>query len=127
MPHPPGSCSGPSSAAPFEDKKHLGNCKAYESHTVGTFDHFTHLILPNVLYWNSSVTLAQILCRASRPWGRNNISYSWINTYMEANIGAEVSYPQGIKMMIANFPQLFGSYWGMLLQDWCIKRGWVLV
>jgi hypothetical protein len=30
-------------------------------------------------------------------------------------------------MMIANFPQLFGTYFGTLLQDWCIKRGWVLV
>jgi hypothetical protein len=90
-PHPPSTCPGPSTAGDPQAMKHGGNCAAYESHAVGTFDHFTHLILPNVLYWNNTITLAQILCRAARPWGQNNLSYSWLNTYYEANIGAEVA------------------------------------
>ena len=69
--------------------------------------------------------LGVMVRRMARPRD-TNISSQEIFKYWEANIAGAPLFPDGIKMLVGSFPQLFGTEQGRRLQAWCRKQGWVL-
>ena len=103
-------------------------------HCPGTLDDYHHLFLPNARLWaheNTTGVIAQKelgsrLCRLFNP-SATEVSGEGTLRYWEAVVGGAPLYPDGIKFVIGNFPELFGTPGGQQLRDWCISRGWVLI
>ena len=92
-------------------------------------DHHLHILLANVRTWNQTspaVGLAKVLARIIAPQA-NPITPQEIFQYWEANIVGAPLYPDGVRMLIGNFAELFGTPLGSQLQAWCKSRGWPLV
>jgi hypothetical protein len=70
--------------------------------------------------------LAALLCRMRRP-DAVPISSLQVFKYWEANIDAAVALPAGIKFLIASFVDLFGTPNGVMVQQWCVQSGFLLV
>ena len=105
------------------------DCAGWPDRTLGTMDHHLHILLANVRTWNQTspaVSLAKVLARVVAPEA-NPITPQQIFQYWEANIVGAPLYPDGVKMLIGNFAELFGTPLGSQLQAWCESRGWPLV
>ena len=74
----------------------------------GTLEHYNHLILASVRWWNQSIVdgLAPTFTRMYDPTSLNISSAEWFH-YWEADIAGTVSYPTGIKMVVGTFRSLF--------------------
>jgi len=123
--------------SPFGPLEH--NCSAFlwgPGH-LGTMDHFNHLLLINDVYWNATgsgpllSTIARIVAKPEAElngWGKGYPlrGMDFIH-YFEAMPAGELRYPQDVKFLIGKFPRLFGTVEGVELQQWCLKRGWLLI
>ena len=96
-------------------------CEAY-NFTLGTIDCFEHLLLPNVNYWNTS--LSNLLIRL---FEETNVTSKQLYTYIEGIPAGPLNFPRSIKFMIGSFPDLFGTKNGQMLRKWCEKENWILV
>ena len=111
-----------------------GNCSVpdwdnkTDTFNLGTLQHYNHLILANLRWWNQSIAsgLGTQFARMYNPSGLNISSSEWFQ-YWEADIVGSVAYPHGIKMVVATFRSLFGTNFGQRVQEWCKRQGWVLV
>ena len=103
------------------------NCSAY-NFTLGTFEHFDHLLLPNAAYWKvpAPLALARHFELLMRPW-RSPLRGGELIHYWEAVVAAQLPFPSSVKFAIGSFPALFGSTRGRKLQAWCARRRWLLV
>ena len=111
-----------------------GNCSVpdWDNHThtfnLGTLQHYNHLVLANIRWWNQSIAagLGTQFARMYNPSALNLTSSEWFQ-YWEADIVGSVTYPHGIKMVVATFRSLFGTVFGNRVQEWCKRQGWILV
>jgi hypothetical protein len=99
-------------------KKHFfnGNCSK-GARSVGTLEHFDHLILYNHYFWsgNLNVTMARLF--GDTPAVRlAAVDRNSTIEYLEPDIAGEALYPSAIKMMIGSFADLFGTPKGRMLQ-----------
>jgi len=106
-------------------------CDAYHF-TLGTLDHFDHLILANLHYWNHSLPegLAARLepsCHPPRSAAASPLQPTDLYQYLEAMPAARLRLPDAVHFLIGSFPALFGSDLGTKLRSWCVKRGWILL
>ena len=123
-----GSKSGLETAtARWEWPPYDPNCSAY-NFTLGTFEHFDHLLLPNAAYWKvpAPLALARHFELLMRPW-RSPLRGGELIHYWEAVVAAQLPFPSSVKFAIGSFPALFGSTRGRKLQAWCARRRWLLV
>merc|ERR1712146_97068 len=72
-------------------------CEAY-NFTLGTIDCFEHLLLPNVNYWNTS--LSNLLIRL---FEETNVTSKQLYTYIEGIPAGPLNFPRSIKFMIGSF------------------------
>merc|ERR1712137_1360168 len=109
------------------------NCSAWTPDgtggSLGTLNNFDHLILANLGLFGqkngSSVEeeARELLPRIFAPYDRvPNVTQSDVMKYWESNIVGNVFYPDGVKFIIASFPQLFGTEEGARTQRWCEKN-----
>lgn len=123
--------------SPFGPLDH--NCSAFPwgpSH-LGTMEHFFHLLLINDIYWNATAfgpllsTLARIIAKPEsnlNGWGKGyELRGMDFIHYFESMPAGVLRFPQDVKFLIGKFPRLFGTVEGAALQQWCLKRGWLLV
>lgn len=102
------------------------NCSAY-NFTLGTLDHFHHLVLANIHYWSRTTSLASVVQRFSLPWGRSPLTGADFLRYWELIPVGVLQFPEAVQFIIGDFPSLFGTPEGHMLQSWCHKQGWALV
>ena len=98
-------------------------CEAY-NFTLGTVECYEHLLLPNVNYWNTS--LSNLLLRLFEGH-QTNVTSKQLYTYIEGIPAGPLNFPTSVKFMIGSFPDLFGTSGGKMLRDWCAKENWILV
>jgi len=104
------------------------NCSAYAPfRQLGTMDHFYHLFLINEAYWTGRDSLAYRFKRFEEPWGSHPFTVNDLLSYFEAIPTAPIRFPEDVRFLIGDFPNLFGTEEGALLQDWAKQRKWVLV
>ena len=97
--------------------------------TLGTAEHYYHTLAGGVNVWTDSSPGSQLgvlVRRMAEPYS-TNISQQEIFKYWEAMLAGQPLFPDGIKMLVGSFSQLFGTENGRRLQAWCKKEGWVLV
>ena len=118
------------------------NCSGVPGMTYGvwpqrTFEHHVHTLLGNVRLWESRTVAAVPNCTQgvlARIYGalfgnstsREKLNYAELLTFVEVNIAGTVQYPQGVKLIVAEFASLFGTQAGRRVQAWAIKHGWML-
>lgn len=109
-------------------------CSAWpKPYTLGTLQAFDHVILANAIMWqdqlgqgSAKIALAKVFSRMFGQWGKYPVNSSNILTYWESDFQGAVLYPQGVRMVVGSFSELFGTHYGKLLRDWCAARGWIL-
>lgn len=109
---------------------------AYGSWPQGTFDHHVHTLLGNVLLWESGTVAAVPNCTQgvlARTFGAlfgnassTKLNYAELLTFVEVNIAGTVQYPDGVKLIVAEFASLFGTQAGERVRAWAIKHRWML-
>jgi hypothetical protein len=94
---------------------------------LGTLESYDHLLLAGARWWNNTVVsgLGPQFARMYNSSGYNITSSEWFK-YWEADIVGTVSYPAGIKMVVATFRSLFGTDLGTQVRAWCRLHGWPL-
>jgi hypothetical protein len=113
------------STGPWPDA-YSPNCSAY-NFTLGTLEHFHHLVLGNIHYWSKTTSLASFVKRFALPWGRSPLAGSDFLRYWELIPVGVLEFPQSVQFIIGDFPSLFGTSEGRMLQNWCRKHSWALV
>jgi hypothetical protein len=123
------------------------NCSALPNPTttVGTLEHFNHMFLPFLYFWNSSWRveekvqvqevpisaahhLAAVVHRLLSPWSSMpNVTSQETMMYQEANILGTALLPTAVKFVVGDFPSLFGTQYGLKLQQWCSRMGTMLI
>ena len=126
------------------------DCSAFganKTHPVpGTYDHWEHLVTGNVRYWNITLNILNTTgpYRYSSPQEKlallvaRSLNTNYANIpetksilseifYSEANPLMNLNYKKGVKTMIYNFTDGFGTDLGKQYQDWAISNNWVLV
>eukprot|EP01060_Flectonema_neradi_P007821 TRINITY_DN15537_c0_g1_i1.p1 TRINITY_DN15537_c0_g1~~TRINITY_DN15537_c0_g1_i1.p1 ORF type:complete len:465 (+),score=80.28 TRINITY_DN15537_c0_g1_i1:53-1447(+) len=122
------------------------NCSAFgtSAPVPGTFDHWEHLITGNIKYWNLTFAsknlgppykyvspqrnLAMMVARAlntNYPSIQPTESYFSLVHYSEASPLMNLRYKEGVKALLLNFTDLFGTGVGNQLQNWAIQNDWV--
>ena len=97
--------------------------------TLGTAEHYYHTLAGGVNVWTDGSPGSQLgvlVRRMAEPYS-TNISQQEIFKYWEAMLAGQPLFPDGIKMLVGSFSQLFGTANGRRLQAWCKKEGWVLM
>lgn len=131
-----GSCNATDPANPWKDL----NCSYWASRTVGTFEHFDHLILGNTGTWSGggqsgpARTLANQTARLFARTALSSGGYaalpalesSEVEAYWESNV---VGNPrlEAISFLIGTFGALFGTGAGRSLQSVATSKGWPVV
>eukprot|EP01051_Picozoa_sp_SAG22_P017588 SAG22_NODE_2752_length_2249_cov_2.061860_2_plen_354_part_00 len=103
----------------------------------GTFKHHVHTLLANVRLWESGAVAAVPNCTQgvlAQTFGalfgdvihRAELNYAELLTFAEVNIAGTVQYPQGVKLVAAEFASLFGTQAGKKVQAWAMQHGWML-
>ncbi len=95
---------------------------------LGTTTHYYHILEAGVSLWTNNVSAANLgtlFGRMAAP-KQFNITGAEVFRYWEANIAGAPLYPDGIKMLVGSFGDLFGTMLGRRLQAWCVQQGWVL-
>eukprot|EP01060_Flectonema_neradi_P037155 TRINITY_DN7397_c0_g2_i4.p1 TRINITY_DN7397_c0_g2~~TRINITY_DN7397_c0_g2_i4.p1 ORF type:complete len:467 (+),score=83.95 TRINITY_DN7397_c0_g2_i4:62-1462(+) len=121
------------------------NCTIHPGYPVpGTYDDWEHLILQNVKYFNISMghnksqpvvhaspeqNLATLIARSFNKYYPNATLTNIFSTfrYSEANPLMNLNYKKGVKALVYNFTDGFGSGIGRQFQDWAISNNWVVV
>lgn len=109
----------------------------YGAWPQGTFEHHVHTLLGNVRLWESGAGAAVPNCTQGvlpRIFGalfgnsssRDKLNYAELLTFVEVNIAGTVQYPQGVKLIVAEFASLFGTQAGKRVQAWAMQHGWML-
>eukprot|EP00928_Gymnodinium_smaydae_P040331 TRINITY_DN27361_c0_g1_i3.p1 TRINITY_DN27361_c0_g1~~TRINITY_DN27361_c0_g1_i3.p1 ORF type:complete len:499 (-),score=80.16 TRINITY_DN27361_c0_g1_i3:207-1703(-) len=118
----------------WEPEYLLFNCSAWNPTIAGTLDHFDHLILPNLgaMEFRTPSAEAPDLFKRSifNTAGYEKLpSLSWLGMgrYMEPNILGNPALPEGVRFLIGNLPQVFGTPSGKKLQELCKQRSWPLL
>lgn len=114
---------------PIEHPHFEVNCSALppnQTFPLGTMRHFNHLFLLSEDYWGQG-TLGRTLCRLLGPWGHSLVEAMDLVKYWEAMPLTQLPFPSAVKMLIGNFPRLFGTDLGEQLRRWCQESGWVLL
>jgi len=93
--------------------------------TEGAYDHL--LLSYNRIWANTSSAIGDLFARwfgePIRPLtSRQPFMYWEVDTLSNVVFEADA-----VHFIIGSFPQLFGTHWGLLLQQFCIKWGWPLV
>eukprot|EP01043_Picozoa_sp_COSAG02_P046183 COSAG02_NODE_4297_length_5538_cov_3.544402_5_plen_791_part_00 len=118
----PGINAGDTFNCSFEHWKYPDNL------VLGTPTHYYHILEAGVSIWTNNVSAANLgtlFGRMAAP-KQFNITGAEVFRYWEANIAGAPLYPDGIKMLVGSFGDLFGTILGRRLQAWCVQRGWVL-
>ncbi|CAJ1350175.1 unnamed protein product, partial [Effrenium voratum] len=114
------------------------NCSAWPRDVpVGTLEHLDHLIIPNFeVPYNHSATNKTRMDGVRVLFSRGlskvaykdvpGLTYGDMGTYLESNILANPSLPHAVKLVIGNFPMLFGTASGQELQLMARRKGWPL-
>ena len=118
------------------------DCSAWgTSHTLGTLEHFEHLLLPYAGWYRDAdeaqtraSRLASLFARALVPWQAaaalpNMTTYprGSFDYYFEANLAGNPPLPGAVAFAIASLPSLFGSAAGEALRRWATASRWALV
>jgi len=83
--------------------------------------------VPNVPV-SAAHQLATVVQRLLSPWSNMpNVSSGETMMYQEANILGTAMLPAAVKFIIGDFTSLFGTTYGVKLQQWCLTNSWVLV
>jgi len=110
-------------------------CKKWDG-SVGTYDYFDHVILPNfeVFTNHSNTTVIQealSLFKRSAFAGKytsiQNTSGDDGTRYYEANILGNPRFPDGVKFLVGNFPEIFGTSKMLEVQRLANQYSWPLV
>mmetsp|Transcript_75832 Transcript_75832/g.158087 ORF Transcript_75832/g.158087 Transcript_75832/m.158087 type:complete len:487 (-) Transcript_75832:281-1741(-) len=113
-------------------------CKGWNGASVGTYEHFDHLILPNLDFWRlpaskhaarpTRVDMAKKLFqRSAFATNPQNLTGMEVGQYFETNIVGQPRFPESVRFVIGNFATLFGHHFGRKLQKFCNDFGWPLV
>jgi hypothetical protein len=95
---------------------------------LGTPTDYYHILEAGVSIWTNNVSatnLGTLFGRMAAP-KHFNITGAEVFRYWEANIAGAPLYPDGIKMLVGSFGDLFGTMLGRRLQALCVQQGWVL-
>jgi hypothetical protein len=108
-------------------------CNAWPKPLVlGTFNHFNHIILANEGLFQAELypncTNGVLLRNFARLFGDAPppLSEGALMTFIEADLAGNVLFPNGVKLLVADAVELFGTDLGVQMQTLCIKWGWVL-
>ena len=123
--HIPGIAGGEDFNCSFEHWRYTAKG---DKMVLGTPTHYYHILEAGVSIWTnnrSSNNLGALMGRMAAPT-EFPISSEEVFRYWEANIAGAPLYPDGIKMMVGSFGDLFGTRLGHKLREWCQQQGWVL-
>ena len=125
-----GSCTGitPNTSS-------WANCSGFGG--LGTFDDLNHLILAQDTWHLKSPpeqSLAFLFARVFGDYFSENYTAfdaQYSEAYWEANLAGTPIYPSGsgaaVRLVLGDFPALFGTASGLKLRRWCERQGWALV
>lgn len=97
-------------------------CKAWDPTTVGTLQHFDHIVRPSLEIWGDGLTnVAKFFARSAMAGNGNYSQLSSMSSdeaerYWEANILGNPRFPEDVKFLIGDFASLFGTPTGQRLQ-----------
>lgn len=115
----------------IQHKQCATGCFAWSDYMVGSMDHMDHMIMRNLQYWHSDVSLqmlAQTFQRLYSPVGHQiSLGPETFYSYIEAMVVGTVVFPDGVSHIIAVFDAFFGSTRAEKLQAWATKMGFGLV
>lgn len=118
------------------------DCSSWDG-TPGTLEHFHHMILPNAHFWNRTCcepdgsappedwrhTLAVQFARLLGGWRPRPavpLRISVHGQYWEANVLGAPLFPDGVQLVLGDFPKLFGTEDGRRLQAFARRHGLAL-
>lgn len=131
--------NGQSKPPPHYHHHEPRNCSAWApgKGSLGTLDHYRHLVLANVRFWNGTGLLLREFSRVlgDGTWGSDiGVPSSLTTSYWESNFAGNVFYGPGggsveggVHFIVGAFPSLFGTGDGVRLQQWCKQHRWVLL
>jgi len=113
------------------------NCAAWDD-IVATYDYLDHIILPGFDFWNTSADhdssrvqqAVKFFERSAFAGNYSNLPHIELKDagqYYEANLLGNPHFPEGVKFLIGNFPELFGTKEADKLQALCNHYSWPLV